>query len=83
MREAQNELQIDFPIELEIPWCFLQRTYGTTSASGNLTSNVYYNVGEDRKLVYEVNANMSPVHRAAETWNTLLFFDMEKMVSGE
>ena len=81
VKEAQGEILIDLPMELQVPWRFLQRFFGVTSESGNLTSNVYNNMNSNRELVYEINQGMSDVHRKTEVWNSLLFVHMEEMVS--
>lgn len=78
---AQEQSSIVFPKELEVPWSVIQHRLGVTGASGNLTTNVFYNmVPKTRRLLYQINANMSEVHQRMELWNSVLFCEMEEMV---
>ncbi|TRM59080.1 hypothetical protein BD626DRAFT_509687 [Schizophyllum amplum] len=78
VREAQNELTLTFPEQLQLPWVALQQRYGVTSSGGNLTSNVYANYSEPLTLHFPVNAALPGVHLKTEQWNSRMFYAMEE-----
>ncbi|KAJ7623766.1 hypothetical protein FB45DRAFT_1031673 [Roridomyces roridus] len=75
--EAQSEQSLDFPVELELPWRYLQRHFGTTSPGGCMTSLMYSNLRGDDRLEYSVTVGLPEVHRSTEYWNTKLISEME------
>ncbi|KAJ7114121.1 hypothetical protein C8R44DRAFT_630656 [Mycena epipterygia] len=77
--EAQSEESLEFPEQLEFPWKYLKRHFGTTSPSGCMTSLIYSNLRPDR-LEYSVTVGMPEGHRSTEFWNTKLITDMEERV---
>ena len=80
VREAQNELCLNFPKQLDIPWSILQRHFGVTSPGGNLTSNIYYAVNSKKEMEYSCTVGMSEDHRRTERINALLFYNLEEQV---
>ncbi|KAJ7230444.1 hypothetical protein GGX14DRAFT_583231 [Mycena pura] len=78
--EAQREISLHLPEQLEVPWRYLQRHFGTTSPSGCMTSLIYSNMRSDNRLEYSVNVGMPESHRSTEFWNTKLVRDMEERV---
>ncbi|KAJ6617008.1 hypothetical protein B0H10DRAFT_1798267 [Mycena sp. CBHHK59/15] len=78
--EAQNEETLTFPEQLDVPWTFLQRHFGTTSPGGNMTAILYSNMRLDNRLEYSVTVGMPENHRSTEYWNTKLIVDMEERV---
>ncbi|KAF7345447.1 hypothetical protein MVEN_01562800 [Mycena venus] len=76
--EAQNEESVDFPPQIEMPWSFLQRHFGTTSPGGCMTSLMYANMRADDRLEYSVTVGMSESHKSTEYWNTKLLVGMEE-----
>lgn len=80
VREAQNELSLDFPEQLDVPWSILQRHFGVTSSGGNLTSNIFYAVNERKEMEYSCTVGMSEDHRRTEQINALLFYNLEERV---
>ncbi|KAJ7780185.1 hypothetical protein DFH07DRAFT_950232 [Mycena maculata] len=78
--EAQNEDSLEFPEQLELPWPYLMRHFGTTSPSGCMTSLMYANMRSDNRLEYSVTVGMPESHRSTEFWNTKLITEMEVRV---
>ncbi|KAJ6485568.1 hypothetical protein C8R45DRAFT_829014 [Mycena sanguinolenta] len=78
--EAQNEKSLDFPVELDMPWNYLQRHFGVTSPGGCMTSLMYSNMREDDRLEYSVTVGMTQSHQTTEYWNTKLLVSMEERV---
>ncbi|KAJ7065407.1 hypothetical protein C8F01DRAFT_1351106 [Mycena amicta] len=77
--EAQNEETLDLPEELNLPWRYMQRHFGTTSPGGCMTSLMYNNLrADDDQLEYSVNIGMPESHRNTEYWNTKLICTMEE-----
>ncbi|CAK5273599.1 unnamed protein product [Mycena citricolor] len=76
--EAQNEYSLDFPEELDEPWRYIQKHFGTTSPGGCMTSLMYANLREDSTLEYSVTVGLSDEHRKTELWNAKLVCGMEE-----
>ncbi|KAF2098094.1 hypothetical protein NA57DRAFT_66542 [Rhizodiscina lignyota] len=79
VKVAQDEKFIDMPLELNVPWAFLQRIYGVTSHGGNVTSNYFYNFDKDDNLVYEINHGMPKMIQTAEHHFARIFPVLEKL----
>ena len=77
---AQKEKLIDLPLELELPWPFLHRRFGTTSQGGNLTSNFFCNFDKEEQIIYEINCGMPEIIKSAEYHFAHVFPVMEKLV---
>ncbi|KAI3336198.1 hypothetical protein F4824DRAFT_509968 [Ustulina deusta] len=77
VKEAQNEMVLDFPAELDAPWPYLQRHFGVTAESGNNTANVLLNFDENGDRVYKINTKMSELIRSAEEVFFRMFLDVE------
>ncbi|KAE9400964.1 hypothetical protein BT96DRAFT_992517 [Gymnopus androsaceus JB14] len=77
VREAQNEISLQLPRELDIPWPYIQRRLGITSPGGSMSSNSYYNLNARREIVYRITTGMSEEHNRTELWNSLLFVEVE------
>ncbi|KAJ7623741.1 hypothetical protein FB45DRAFT_838132 [Roridomyces roridus] len=75
--EAQSEQSLDIPEELELPWRYLQRHFGTASPGGCMTSLIYCNLREDDSLEYSVTVGLPEAHRSTEYWTTKLTSEME------
>ncbi|GAW16505.1 hypothetical protein ANO14919_059340 [Xylariales sp. No.14919] len=80
VKQAQNEMVLDFPRELDAPWPYLQRHFGLTAESGNNTANVLLNFDESGDRIYKININMSDLIKQAEDVFFRMFLDVE--VSG-
>ncbi|KAF7371089.1 hypothetical protein MSAN_00743700 [Mycena sanguinolenta] len=78
--EAQNEKSLNFPVELDMPWSYLQHHFGVTSPGGCMTSLMYSNMREDDRLEYSVTVGMTQSHQTTEYWNTKLLVSMEERV---
>ncbi|CAK5273537.1 unnamed protein product [Mycena citricolor] len=76
--EAQNEKSVEFPVELDVSWSYMQQHFGTTSPGGCMTSLMYANLRADDTLEYSVTAGLSPEHRSTELWNTRLLCGMDE-----
>jgi hypothetical protein len=81
VKVAQREKFIDFPIELAMPWPFLQRNFGVTAESGNHTSNVILTFDEWENRVYKTNVGRSDVIMSTEDTFFRLQYNIEKLVS--
>ena len=55
---AQLEKIVEFPIALDIPWAYLQRSYGVEAESGNVTANFLHNFNDKGETVYKINVGM-------------------------
>ncbi|KAF5380313.1 hypothetical protein D9757_007945 [Collybiopsis confluens] len=77
VREAQNENSLHFPRQLDLPWPYIQQRIGITSPGGSLSSNSYYNLDDQRQIVYSITSGMSKDHYRTELWNGLLFVEVE------
>lgn len=80
VRVAQMETQLDLPVELDIPWSYLQRTFGITSPSGNIMSNVICNLDKNGQLAYSISEGMPAVVQRTEFEWCRLFHECEYMV---
>ena len=76
-------MTVDFPPELDVPWPYLQRTFGVTADSGNNTANVLHNFNEKGERIYKINVGMSEVIQSSEEVFFRIFYDVEIMVSIE
>ncbi|KAJ7302954.1 hypothetical protein DFH08DRAFT_904417 [Mycena albidolilacea] len=76
--EAQNEVSLDFPHQLDVPWSYIQRHFGVTSPGGCMTSLMYSNLRADDHLEYSVTVGMPEDHHSTEYWNTKLIVSMEE-----
>ncbi|KAG6358548.1 hypothetical protein INS49_012065 [Diaporthe citri] len=77
VRVAQEEKQLRFPSELDMPWSFLQRRYDITSPSGNITANILCNLDPNGQITYPINEGMSDeIKRNELTW-CHIFYDSE------
>ena len=72
---------MNFPLELDVPWPYLQRTFGVTADSGNVTSNMLHNINEKGERVYKINVGMSDLIQSSEEVFARMFYDVEVMVS--
>ena len=81
VKVAQREKIIDFPPELVAPWPFLQRNFGVTAESGNLTSNVLLNFDEWGNRVYKTNVGRSDQIMSAEDTFFRMMYTLEQRVS--
>ncbi|KAI1119755.1 hypothetical protein F5Y10DRAFT_283806 [Nemania abortiva] len=80
VKQAQNEMVLDFPHELDAPWPYLQRHFGLTSESGNNTANVLLNFNESGERIYKINIKTTDLIKQAEDVFFRMFLDVE--VSG-
>lgn len=81
VRVAQNEKQLSFPPELDLPWSYIQRRFDITSPSGNIMANAVLNFDSQGRLVYLVNEGMSEMVLNTEyAWNRI-FLDSESLVT--
>ncbi len=81
VKVAQIEKIVDFPHALNVPWLYLQRSFGVKADSGNNTSNVLHNFNEKGERVYKINAGMSDVITSSEETFFRMFYDLEVLVS--
>ncbi|KAI1082078.1 hypothetical protein F5B20DRAFT_588167 [Whalleya microplaca] len=79
VRVAQLETIVDFPIQLEEPWSYLQRHFGCTSQSGNNMSNLVLNFDISGKHVYKINTGMSESITSGEEAFGRIFYDVEML----
>ncbi|KAJ7512671.1 hypothetical protein B0H11DRAFT_1625495, partial [Mycena galericulata] len=80
VKEAQTEIIVELPRELDIAWTALQQKFGITSPSGCITSICYSNLVADSHLEYSVTVGLPQLHRSTEFWNTKLVVDMEAKI---
>lgn len=83
MKVAQNEKVIDFPLELDAPWPYLQRMFGVSAESGNNTSNVLHNFNANGQRVYKINVGMSKLIRSSEESFFRVFYYVEVLVRAD
>ena len=81
VKVAQREKVVDFPQELDVPWPYLQRTFGVTAESGNNTANVLHNFDERGERVYKINVGMSDLITSSEEVFFRMFYNVELLVS--
>ncbi|KAI1745730.1 hypothetical protein F4680DRAFT_443200 [Xylaria scruposa] len=79
VKAAQDERQLAFPVELDMPWQYLQRRFNITSPSGNVIANAICNLSPQGQVVYSINEGMPDVVRSTELEWSLLFHKMETM----
>jgi hypothetical protein len=77
---AQEEKQLHFPSELEMPWGYIQRRFDITSPGGNIIANAVCNLDANKQIVYPVNEGMSGAVRDTEAIWCRIFYDSELMV---
>ena len=80
VKVAQAETIVDFPRELDLPWQYLQRRFGVTAESGNMTANVLHNFDEKGDRVYKINVGMSDLIRSSEDTFFRIFHTIESLV---
>jgi hypothetical protein len=80
VKVAQEEKFTDLPPELELPWLFFRQHYAITSRGGNVTSNYFYNLDNEGKIVYEINCGMPKIIKLAEYNFAHIFILTEKLV---
>ena len=81
VKVAQLEKIVEFPHALDVPWPYLQRTFGVEADSGNNTANVLHNFNEKGERVYKINFGMSDVITSSEETFFRMFYDLEVLVS--
>ncbi|KAI0537875.1 hypothetical protein GGR58DRAFT_513508 [Xylaria digitata] len=79
VKAAQDERQLHLPLELDMPWSYLQRRFDITSPCGNVMTNAICNFDAHGQIVYPINEGMSDVVRSTELSWCRLFYDMESM----
>ncbi|KAI0867765.1 hypothetical protein GGS24DRAFT_507467 [Hypoxylon argillaceum] len=77
VKVVQEEKQLRFPLELDIPWSYCQRRFGITSPGGNIMANIVCNFDQRGDPVYLVNEGMSEVVQKTELAWGHLFLDSE------
>ncbi len=80
VKAAQLETVVDFPVELDQPWTYLQRHYGCTSPSGNNTSNLLLNFDISGKHAFVINTGMSDLITSGEEAFVRIFYNVELQV---
>lgn len=80
MKVAQAERIIEFPPELDVPWPYLQRSFGVTAMSGNNTANVLLNFNERGERVFKINVRMSELIQSSEEAFFRMFYSVEVAV---
>lgn len=81
MKIAQEELVVELPPELDIPWLYLQRKFGVDADSGNNTANVLLNFNERGERIYRINVRLDETIQRSEDKFFWLFYDVEVKVS--
>ncbi|KAF1832326.1 hypothetical protein BDW02DRAFT_640868 [Decorospora gaudefroyi] len=76
---AQLEKTVEFPIELVKPWASMQRHFGCTSDSGNLTSNVVLNFHTNGEYIHRINTGMTQRIMSGEESFSRIFYDIEML----
>lgn len=69
------------PLELDVPWSYLQRKFGVYADSGNNTANVLLNFNRRGERIYRINVSLDEKIRRAEDKFFWLFYDVEVKVS--
>ncbi|KAL8838201.1 MAG: hypothetical protein Q9170_002244 [Blastenia crenularia] len=77
VKVAQLEKIVEFPHALNVPWPYLQRSFGVEADSGNNTANVLHNFDEKGDRVYKINVGMSDVITSSEDTFFRMFYDLE------
>ncbi|KAK9424052.1 putative indoleamine 2,3-dioxygenase [Seiridium unicorne] len=77
VKVAQAETDVTFPMELELPWFYLQKHFGITAASGNNTANVLLNFDKNGDRIYKINVGMSDLIQTSEDIFFRMFRDIE------
>ncbi|KAL8998274.1 MAG: hypothetical protein Q9188_006139 [Gyalolechia gomerana] len=77
VKVAQLEKIVEFPPALDVPWPYLQRSFGVEADSGNNTANVLHNFNEQGERVYKINVGMSDVITSSEETFFRMFYDLE------
>ncbi|KAG8526305.1 uncharacterized protein KY384_000298 [Bacidia gigantensis] len=77
VKVAQLEKTVDFPESLNVPWPYLQQSFGVEADSGNNTANVLHNFNEKGERVYKINVGMSDVITSSEETFFRMFYDLE------
>ncbi|KAL8768141.1 MAG: hypothetical protein Q9209_005532 [Squamulea sp. 1 TL-2023] len=80
VKVAQLEKIVEFPHELNVPWPYLQRSFGVEADSGNNTANVLHNFNEKGERIYKINVGMSDVITSSEEVFFRMFYDLEVLV---
>lgn len=80
VKVAQMEKTVDFPKQLEVPWPYLQRHFGVTADSGNITANILLGFDENGERRYKINVGMSESITASEETFSRMFYDVEVLV---
>jgi hypothetical protein len=78
---AQDEKHIELPVQLDLPWNYLQKYYGFKSPAGNVRSHFVCNTDKKKKLLYATCANRAEWIKDSEENFTYLFRDIEDKVS--
>ena len=81
VKVAQLENIVEFPHALDVPWPYLQRSFGVEADSGNNTANVLHNYNEEGERVYKINVGMSDIITSSEEAFFRMFYDLEVLVS--
>lgn len=81
VKVAQLEKIVEFPHALNVPWPYLQRSFGVDADSGNNTANVLHNFNEEGERVYKINFGMSDIITSSEEVFFRMFYDLEVLVS--
>jgi len=77
VKVAQDEKVVDFPTQLDIPWEFLQRSFGVTAESGNNTANVLHNFDSTGARIFKINVGMRELITNSEEAFFRMFYDLE------
>ena len=80
VKVAQREKFIHFPMELVVPWPFLQRRFGVTAESGNHTSNLTLSFDEWGTRVYKINVGRSDLIMLTEDNFNRMVYSVEEQV---
>jgi len=80
VRITQDEKQLCLPVELDMPWSYMQRRFDITSPSGNIMSNVICNLDPQGRITYPINEGMSDAVKSTELAWCEIFCDSESMV---
>ncbi|KAI1273572.1 hypothetical protein F5Y07DRAFT_391210 [Xylaria sp. FL0933] len=79
VKVAQLERTVDLPVELSLPWPYLQRHFGFAADSGIHTSNVLLNFNEDGVRAFTFNSTLPAVIQSTEEAFFRLLYDTETM----
>ncbi|KAL8846246.1 MAG: hypothetical protein Q9221_008659 [Calogaya cf. arnoldii] len=77
VKVAQLEKIVEFPRALDVPWPYLQRSFGVEADSGNNTANVLHNFNEKGERIYKINVGMSDLITSSEEAFFRMFYDLE------